>query len=319
MTKKSGDEKSRDAPTAAVNKTWDEDTRTAPVRVDPIQNPTETVPCMVVVAGPQLGQVFPITGNRATIGRGEEADWCISETSISRRHAVVYKDEEAFCRIRDLNSKNGTYVNGNRIGDTVLTAADKVQLGKTSILKFEYHSELEGRFHAHLYEAGTTDPLTGIYNRRYFDGHLHADFRLCIRHGEPLSIIMIDIDHFKKVNDTHGHLAGDSVLRQLAEKLATRVRTEDILARYGGEEFIIILRRTSPKGAAALSEAIRDLIEKTQFEFQHSVAQVTVSVGVATMETKADFGDANELLEAADKALFKAKEHGRNRVVRHRG
>jgi diguanylate cyclase (GGDEF)-like protein len=195
-----------------------------------------------------------------------------------------------------------------------LASGDRVQLGKSTILKLEYHGRMENEFHAQLYDAGTRDPLTGIFNRRYFDQHLEADFRLAVRHKEELSILMVDIDRFKVVNDSFGHLAGDTVLRTLSAQLGGRVRHEDILARYGGEEFVIILRRTSPDGALRLAESLRQIVASATFAYKSTPIKVTISIGVASMTHTGGYDSGTELLAAADGALYAAKGAGRDRV-----
>ncbi len=179
--------------------------------------------------------------------------------------------------------------------------------------------ELEGDFHNQLYEAGTRDSLTGLHNRRYFDQHLEQEFLLAQRHSEALTLLLVDLDHFKKVNDDHGHIAGDMVLRAFSKVLVKRCRREDIIARYGGEEFVLLLRRTNHRGASSLAEALRKKAEDTALTYQDSTIAFTVSVGAATVGDGIDFDRGEELLQAADDALYLAKQRGRNRVVAHPG
>lgn len=295
---------------------WDEGAGTRPISVVPLESfEADVVPCLVVISGRQMGQVFPLVNRTdSRIGRADDADLCIRDASISRYHAAVYIDERSRCRIRDLGSTNGTYVNGRRVQDGELAAGDRVQLGKASILKLEYHGKMENEFHAQLYDAGTRDPLTGLFNRRYLDQHLESDFRLALRHSEDLSVLIIDVDRFKRINDSLGHLAGDAVLRNVARTLSSRVRHEDVLARYGGEEFVILLRRTSLEGAVSLADSIRDMVEQLAVDYRASSIAVTVSIGVATLRHPPQFDDATSLLAAADVALYSAKNGGRNRV-----
>jgi len=189
-----------------------DDLPTVDVQVRPVPPSGELVPCFVVVSGGQIGRVFALRADEAVIGRGSEADICLAESSISRRHALVYKDEQHLVSIRDLGSTNGTFVNGVASAEQALSAGDRVQLGKVVMVKFEYHTALEDDFLAQLYDAGVTDPGTGIFNRRYFDTHLQADFSLSSRHGTPLTLVVFDLDYFKLINDTHGHPVGDAVL-----------------------------------------------------------------------------------------------------------
>ncbi len=294
---------------------WDDLSDTHPITVVPLDaQEAELVPCLIVISGRQMGQVFRLTRREARIGRAEDAELCVRDTSISRHHALVYLDAAGRSHIRDLGSTNGTFVNGKRVQDVELAAGDRLQLGNQTILKLEYHGQFEKAFHAQLYEAGTRDPLTDTYNRRYIDQHLEADFSLAVRHREELSLLMVDIDHFKAVNDTHGHLAGDAVLRALGRILGSRVRGEDILARYGGEEFLLVLRRTPANGAQALAESLRRLIEHAQFRFKNETIELTISVGIATQGPETSFPTVAALIGAADQALYRAKHAGRNRV-----
>ncbi|MEE8410695.1 MAG: GGDEF domain-containing protein [Myxococcota bacterium] len=292
-----------------------------PISVVPLKEiGTDVVPCLVVISGRQMGQVFPLVNRPdARIGRADDADLCIRDTSISLYHAAVYIDERSRCRVRDLGSTNGTFVNGKRIQDGELVAGDRIQLGKSTVLKLEYHGKMEHELHTQLYDAGTRDPLTGIFNRRYLDQHLDADFRLAMRHKEDMSLLLIDVDRFKTVNDTHGHLAGDAVLRALSNLLSSRARHEDILARYGGEEFVIILRCTNTEGATSLAESIRATVAGTAFAYKTTPIAVTVSIGVATLVHPNGYRSAAELLSTMDSALYDAKRAGRNRVAAAKG
>ncbi|MFC1611947.1 diguanylate cyclase [Myxococcota bacterium] len=274
------------------------------------------VTVLMVMSGPRIGEVYCLREGEMRIGRADNADVQIRDESISRLHASISMDEMMVCRIRDLKSTNGLFVNGQRVvGEVALSIGDHIKLGETTVLKFEQHGEVTGDFHSHMSEASTQDPLTGVYNRRYFEHHFAGDFRLGIRHQEKLSLLFVDIDHFKRINDTYGHAAGDEVLRRVARELRNRIRHEDVLARYGGEEFVMVMRRTDAKGAASVAEAIREKIEKARFEYQGKEIKVTISIGVATLSNSTPDLDGQELLEAADKAMYRAKESGRNRVV----
>ncbi|HEY2028727.1 MAG TPA: sensor domain-containing diguanylate cyclase [Myxococcales bacterium] len=168
---------------------------------------------------------------------------------------------------------------------------------------------------ARLYEEAeklaTTDGLTGLSNRRAFNGLLEQRLREAARYERPLSLLLLDIDHFKKVNDTHGHPAGDAVLRGVARLAQKAARETDVAARYGGEELALILPETDARGALAIAERLRKLVEAASHPTEQGSVKVTVSIGVSTTSGKAALAD---LLEAADRALYKAKRSGRNRV-----
>lgn len=163
-----------------------------------------------------------------------------------------------------------------------------------------------------LYESSVRDALTGAHNRRYFVEQLERDLAFCARHGTPVSLVALDADHFKQVNDTRGHAAGDAVLVGLVELLQANVRTEDVVARVGGEEFVVLLRGTPLAGAGVAAERIRRAIEAHQFEHDGQRFGVTVSVGCAVAVGPSS---TDELQHRADQALYRAKRSGRNCVV----
>jgi diguanylate cyclase (GGDEF)-like protein len=157
------------------------------------------------------------------------------------------------------------------------------------------------------------DGLTGIHNKRYFLEFLERELAGAHRHRHPLSLVMFDVDHFKKVNDAHGHQAGDMVLAKIGQRVLETVRVEDLLARYGGEEFAIMLRESSDEQAVRCAERVRKAVDTTDFQHAGTPIKVTISVGVATLND-ADFGQPDELIACADKYLYRAKNNGRNRI-----
>ncbi len=180
-------------------------------------------------------------------------------------------------------------------------------------MKFTYSDELEEAFHNKMYEAALRDGLTQAYNKRHFLERLTAEMAYACRHGTPLTMLMLDIDHFKQVNDTHGHPAGDHVLAKLARLVMCALRTEDLFARYGGEEFSVLCRGVSLDQAAILAERLRSTVETTVFEYQRRRIPITTSIGVASLVDRTD--DGTRLIADADGALYEAKRAGRNRVV----
>lgn len=161
----------------------------------------------------------------------------------------------------------------------------------------------------------TRDGLTGLANRRCFDETLDADSRRCKREGQPLGLLLIDVDNFKHYNDSHGHLAGDECLKRIAKTLATQVkRGGDLVARYGGEEFAIVMPNQTLDGALIIGERVRAAVEQISASDSPLVDKVTVSVGAA-VSTCADIECVSSLIEAADRAMYQAKTSGRNRVV----
>jgi two-component system cell cycle response regulator len=161
------------------------------------------------------------------------------------------------------------------------------------------------------------DEKTGLFNFREFQRRLTDEWQRASRYRTPLSLVFFDVDHFKQVNDTLGHQAGDSVLRQFAMLVAGGARTNDVAARYGGEEFAVILPHTDGEMAARVAERIRRAVEETVFLEDESPQRITVSAGVATFPSRSEIDSVDALIRAADGALYRAKDAGRNRVVQN--
>ena len=270
---------------------------------------------LIVIAGTQVGEMIPL---RATtiIGRGVDADVRLVEDKMSRRHCRLLV-EDGVTYLEDLGSSNGTYVNGTRIARQKLNDGDKIQVGETTILKFTYNDSLEETFQKQMYDSALRDGLTKIFNKKYFQDRVRTEFAFSARHKTALSLILFDIDHFKQVNDTRGHLAGDRALVVLAQHVLDLVRTEDVLARYGGEEFVVLCRETSAQNAGVLAERIRASVEQLPIVFNGERIPITISMGVAMIPDR-ELTDVDAFVNAADAALYEAKRSGRNRVVVHR-
>jgi two-component system cell cycle response regulator len=269
---------------------------------------------LIVLAGNSVGQMFKIPGGEAVIGRGRTAEVRLFDEGVSREHARIRTDGNRFY-VEDLGSRNGTFCNGKKVDAPVpLGDGDKIQVGRTTILKFTYHDALDESFHEQMYESALRDALTKAYNKRYFADRLDGEFRFARRHDTSMALLMLDIDHFKKINDTYGHPAGDAVLVAVADALTRSVRNEDVVARYGGEEFAIILRSINVEGGRILGERLRRMIELMQVDVggAHPL-KVTVSVGIAAFP-ESNVQNGVELVEAADTALYRAKNGGRNRI-----
>ena len=211
----------------------------------------------------------------------------------------------------DLRSTNGTFCNGERVQRHDLNDGDKISIGATTILRFTYQDQVDEHYQKKLFESALRDGLTATFNRRYFVDRLHAEIRFAVRHDKSLALLFVDIDHFKKINDVYGHVAGDEVLAGVARVMTATIRAEDVLARYGGEEFSVICREIDRDGARALGERLRAAVEAQRFEHAGKVIPVTISVGAA-VERKID--DAHAFIAAADAAMYEAKRAGRNRV-----
>ncbi|MCC7043117.1 MAG: diguanylate cyclase [Acidobacteria bacterium] len=272
--------------------------------------------CLVVVAGNGVGEVFGID-RPLTVGRGEDADVRVEDAGMSRRHARVVIDDGSVA-VEDLQSTNGTWVNGSRVnGRRLLADGDKLQFGTSTVLRFEYQDETDHAFQRQMFESASRDGLTGALNKRYFLERLDADVAHAKRYHQHLSLLLFDIDHFKQVNDTYGHPAGDRILRGVASVVAPALRREDVFARYGGEEFAVLARSAELPMAIELAQRLRHVVEAASFETDRGPLRVTISVGVASLAQVTE-RTAAALLAAADEALYRAKAAGRNRVeVRH--
>jgi diguanylate cyclase (GGDEF)-like protein len=298
-----------------MTSSWDEDTSTTGV-VDPEGQSAESKrnATLTVLTGSATGQMFKVNHD-LMIGRAPTAAVRIDDDGVSRSHARVRFDNGAVWA-EDLKSRNGTFVNGARLTDPVkLADGDKIQVGRTTILRFALQDALDESFHENLLSSALRDGLTKLFNRRYFMDRLDSELRFAQRHETSLSLLMLDIDHFKKVNDTHGHPAGDAVLVQLANVLSKAVRNEDVVARVGGEEIAIVLRAIGVDGAAQMAERLRRLVDQTSTWIQGTEIKATVSIGVAGFPST-PVKSIEQLLEAADRALYRAKNAGRNRVSR---
>ncbi len=292
---------------------WDDETKIA--AKDEIAKPVRDRDraYLIVLAGSSVGEMYKISKSSTIIGRGSQADIHVVDDGISRRHAEIIHENDRTL-VRDLGSTNGTFCNGERIAEFSLSDGDKIQVGSTTILKFTFHDSLDESFQRQMYESALRDGLTKIFNKKYFLDRLESEFAFATRHKSPLSLVMFDIDHFKAINDNHGHLAGDYALSTLAAAVGTTIRQEDVFARYGGEEFAVICRGVDLQGAAAFGERIRRVVATQPYLYQETQLRVTVSVGVAQVS---DVGmrEPQDLIAAADEALYEAKRSGRNRVV----
>jgi diguanylate cyclase (GGDEF)-like protein len=269
--------------------------------------------CLVVIRGRSVGWVHELTQHPSVVGRSPDVNLTIDDSAVSRRHARIEPSADGYVLV-DLGSTNGVFVNGLRVDRHALKDGDRIQIGTTTILKFCFQDELESSFQKKLYDSATRDPLCGTYNRKFFLDTLEVDFGYAERNGTPLSLLLLDLDHFKAVNDTYGHLAGDAVLKQAASLIQKELRTEDVLARYGGEEFAVLLRYTDATCALAVAERIRRAVEACSFQHEERQFRLTISIGVTTLD-EGRCAAAVDFLRAADERLYEAKRLGRNRTV----
>lgn len=295
---------------------WDEDTTATNLAEKLVDTgPRRDRPCLTVLTGTSTGTVYKLARGTHVIGRKENTELRITDDGISRSHARV-RCEGDLVFVEDMGSRNGTYVNGRVIdAPTPLHDGDKIQVGRTTVIRYALHDELDESFHDNLLSSALRDPLTKLFNKRYLMDRLDSELKFAHRHETAVSILMLDLDHFKRINDSYGHLAGDAVLVHLAQILVKAVRNEDVVARFGGEEIVIILRSISLDLALTLGERLRRTVEKQVVEHQDRAIEATVSIGVAGFpSTRAE--TVEQLLDAADKALYRAKHAGRNNVSR---
>ncbi len=261
--------------------------------------------------GANLGRRFRLSKDEHFVGRLDELDVSLQEDAVSRRHARLYRDSRGWS-VEDLGSTNGSWVNDQRVERRELHDGDMLRFG-SAILKYLSGDNVEAAYHEEIYRMSILDGLTGVHNKRYFLEFLEREIARSLRYQTPLSLVMFDIDHFKRINDTHGHLAGDAVLRELGRRLKPRVRREDLLARYGGEEFACVLASTPSASAVRFAEDMRTIVGRQPFAHEAIVIPVTISLGVAELDPSRK--SPEELIGAADQNLYAAKRTGRDRVV----
>jgi diguanylate cyclase (GGDEF)-like protein len=273
--------------------------------------PTQAPACVLQIYGGTLGRRYEVGEGDVRIGRDPENEICVDLTTVSRRHARLY-EEDGRAWVEDLGSTNGTLVNDVPIdGPRKLGNGDQIRVGG-SILKFIEGGNVEALYHEEIYRLMITDGLTGAATRRAFLEFLDRELFRAKRHGRPLSLVMVDIDNFREVNDKNGHLAGDHVLRGVAAAVRGEVRGDELFARYGGDEFAVVLPETVLDDAARFCERIRAKVEKQTFAWQEQILPVTISIGGASTEPDEDHA---ALLARVDARLYEAKRTGRNRCV----
>ncbi|MEC7518738.1 MAG: GGDEF domain-containing protein [Myxococcota bacterium] len=274
--------------------------------------PSRLSPVLVLVAGADAGRLVRLD-TEVTIGRSAQCELRVNGDGVSRKHARIFRRGDETL-VEDLGSTNGTLLNGVKIeAPSPLSDGDKIQVGAEILLKFSLQDEVDQELQQQLYQAAVRDPLTGAYNRRALMDRLEQDLAHAKRHGTDVVLMLLDLDHFKSVNDTHGHPVGDEVLRRTAEAVRAVIRKEDFFARYGGEEFALLCRSTAMYQGLQLAERVRATIAELRIPLPTGGAlEVTTSVGIAQFEAEQDPG---ALIRTADEALYKAKQGGRNQVV----
>ncbi len=281
------------------------------------QIPYQRQLCLVVVTGADKGVVFTLKPGTYTLGRSaQHADFVINGRGLSRAHARVTVDEADIVTVLDLESTNGVFVNGVKIEQISLSSGDTLTLGPEVSLRLDAPDQTIQTLLNEMQRGATQDGLTGLLNRASFMQRLNEEASLTARHSLQTGLAILDVDHFKKVNDTYGHSAGDAVLVEVANRLTSAVRGEDVVARYGGEEFVILMRYTNLEGCGHLLERVRSSIASQPFRILgcDGDTEITVTISIGLAQFGAEINQA-QLLEQADQALYEAKRSGRNRLV----
>jgi len=272
---------------------------------------------MIVVNGGIPGTMVLLDEGGTTLGRSAESSFPLDDITVSRRHALATIDADGGVSITDEGSSNGTFINGAKIPANRpmrLQDGDRIQLGTKVILKLVRLDPHDERFQRDMFERTVRDTLTGLYNRAYFLNQIAVLAERSAAQGIGMAALMIDIDHFKSVNDRFGHVAGDEVLREVAVVIRESTRAEDLVARYGGEEFVVALPVSVAGLATVRAERIRHELAERSITVADDVIHVTVSVGIS-FNPPGRRRNVMASIMAADRALYQAKANGRNRVI----
>lgn len=286
-----------------------------PVQVE--QDPRSLLRYLIVVRGGVTGTMLPLAQSASSLGRAAENTFPLADNTVSRRHAVVSIDAAGDAWITDLGSSNGTFVDGKQVPvhtPTPVKDGSRIQIGASILLKYLKLDSCEEGFQREMFERAVRDTLTGLYNRSYFLSQVGPLAELNALCNLGLAIILVDIDHFKRINDTYGHPVGDVVLQEVAEVLRESTRPEDLVARYGGEEFIVALPTSSLDQAVERAERIRAQLLCRNVQIRGKVIRLTASLGLA-FAPPARIHNVTTLIAMADEALYDAKRAGRNRVT----
>ena len=266
-------------------------------------------PRLIVVSGMMLGLRIELTDVPVIIGRSSECGLALPHPSVSRQHCRVWREDGRYL-IQDMASTNSTILNGKAVTRAELRDGDQISVGSNAI-KFFVGASTEASYHHELIDLAIYDSLTGFYNRRHFRTLLDEEVEKA-KNSTALSLLMLDLDSFKDVNDRYGHLVGDQVLSAVAQAIRECAPPAAPIGRLGGEEFALALRGATLAAAAELAERMRAAVAAQLIETGEQRLAVTISIGVA--QTGADCATSSDLLRSADAALYRAKEGGRNRV-----
>jgi diguanylate cyclase (GGDEF)-like protein len=284
----------------------------------------ERRPALVFMRGEQLAAPIPLERDEVTLGRALEADVRVNDARASRLHARISIEHDAEAnapryRLTDLGSTNGTLLNGQPVAEALLQHGDKLSIGE-HLIRFDLLDDFDREFQRQLYRLIAHDELTGLLTSKSFFSELRREAARAESEGRPFCVLMMDLDHFKRVNDTCGHLVGSQTLEEIGGLITRALRAGDVAARFGGEEFAAFLLDADCAQAIVAAERVRAAIEEHVFSAtrrgtaseENRTLRMTISIGVAAYP--ADARDPIELIELADTALYHAKQSGRNRV-----
>ena len=284
-------------------------------------------PALVFLSGDFLAVPIPLEREEVTLGRALEADVRINDAKVSRKHALIKTLQkpdadggEPTYILTDLASRNGTFLNGQRVTQEILQNGDKITIGE-HILRFELLDEIDREYQRQIRRLLSHDDLTGLLSSRSFFSELRREASRPDAEKRPFCVLMMDVDYFKNVNDTYGHLTGSKTLEEIGQCITQILRSGDVAARFGGEEFAAFLMDAELTQGLVAAERIRSTIEQQQFSVIRQgrptqTHRITISIGVAAFP--GDSSDPIELVEMADSALYRAKREGRNRVRAYR-
>ncbi len=272
------------------------------------------VPALILYDGDEIGGLHSLTKDETVIGRTAGCDIVIPETRVSRRHAMIRRTRpggDEF-EIIDLGSTNGTFLEGQSVQRSVLQSGDKVVIGGHT-LSFSMLDKADLAYQSRIVQMIHVDELTGLLTKRSLFRALETEITRAQRYHHPISVLMMDLDHFKQINDTHGHLVGSQCLAEVGKLIRESTRETDVSGRYGGEEFVTFLPETEAAAGLIVADRVRETLEKRVFEHGTITYRVRISIGVAVWPKDGD--DLESVVRAADIALYAAKAQGRNRCV----
>lgn len=283
-------------------------------RVAPAPSPQDEDLALLVLTGPARGRYYKVPRKGGTVGRDHDLPLRIDDPGISRQHCRIERNERGYFELEDLDSRFGTFVEGNRIQRQVVLDGDRIQVSAETTFRVRYQNIREPEGLEQPTSPRVRDPLTRVFNRRYLLERFEQEYAFARRHQSPLSVLMLDFDHFQRINDDYGRSAGDGVLRAVARILHHTVRTEDVLARVGGDEFVILVRHEPAAHCLEFAERILRIIRERPLQVRDHELQITCSMGISNYGADTPFS-MMELMVQADAALNEAKRQGRDQVA----